>query len=225
MRKLSIKEIIEFRRKSDKSKQTFVVNLKMPKEKKDTDGGGDYWVSCLSTISNGYRNNDHTIIIDKIHELEEKYERTDYKMTKDMYKRNIAILYKFEDFDFNKWIPSEECTIVKKHKSDFLLDINGLQIQAVPHHVFTFQNSKEEEIGAIWFIAKLKGYHIDELAMFTDILYRYLNKNFSKDYIINPKYCIAVDVVNVLDVNYSQILKGEIPLKLDSTIEEMKKLM
>ena len=49
--------------------------------------------------------------------------------------------------------------------------------------------------------------------------------NFSKSYKINPDYCITVDVVKVEDLNYSKIIKEEIPLLLDSTIREIKKLM
>ncbi|HEY5592707.1 MAG TPA: hypothetical protein VIK55_17025 [Paludibacter sp.] len=224
MRKLSIKEIIDFRKKSDTSKKTFALNINIEKEKNDLDGGGDYWVSCLSTISNSFKCNDNSLILDKIHELEDKFEQTEYKRTKDMYKRNIEILYKFETFDFSKWIPTNEFKIIKKYKSNFILDINGLQVQAIPQHVFTFKNDNEE-IGAIWFIAKLEGYSQTELAMFTDILYRYLNTNFSKNYRINPDYCIAVDVVKVEDLSYSKIIKEGIFLMLDSTVKEIKKLM
>lgn len=224
MRKLSIGDIIGFRKKSDISKKTFALNLNVDKEKNNSDGGGNYWVSCLSTISNGFRYNDNSFILDKIYELEDKLEQTEYKRTKDMYKRNIEILYKFETFDFNKLIPSDDFIIIKKHKSNFILDINGLQIQATPQHVFTFKN-EDEEIGAIWFIAKLGGYTQTELAMFTDILYRYLNVNFSKKYKISSDYCIAVDLVNVMDVSYSKIIKEKISLILDSTINEIKNLV
>ena len=224
MKKLSIKDLIEFSGKSDKSKKTFALNLKIDKKKSDAEGGGDYWISCLSAISNGFRYNDNGIILDKIHELEEKYEETEYKRTKDMYERNISILYGFEDFDFSRWIPKEEITIIKKHKADFILDINGLQVQALPNHVFTFERD-DEEIGAIWFIAKLGGYDKFELAMFTDILHRYLNENYSDNYKISSDYCIAVDVVNVIDVSYTRILKEGIPLRLNSVVEEIKRLM
>ncbi|TLX72613.1 hypothetical protein E9993_17405 [Labilibacter sediminis] len=224
MRKLSIKQLIEFSGKSDKSKKTFALNLQIDKQKQDSDGGGDYWVSCLSAISNSFKYNDNSIILDKIHQLEEKFEETDYKRTKDMYERNISILYKFEDIDFRKWMPAEGFDIIKKHKSDFLLDISGLQVQALPHHVFTFKND-DEEIGAIWFIAKLEGYNKYELAMFTDILYRYMNQTYSKNYKINSDFCIAVDVVNVINLSYTQIMEEKIPLRLDLTIDEIKKLM
>lgn len=225
MKKLSIKKIIEFRRKSDRSKKTFAQNLKLERDRKESDGGGDYWVSSLSAISNSYKRNNLQFIRDKVYELEEKFENTDFQRTKTMYSRNIDILYKYEVFDFKILKPNEQITYIKKHKSDFVLTIQGLPIEAVPHHVFSYQDEDIKEIGAIWFIAKLDGYREVELGMFTDILYRYLKINFSKDYTLNPRYCIAVDVVNNFAVNYYQIEKGEVPSILDKTIDEIKKIM
>jgi len=225
MKNLSVKKIIEFRRKSDRAKKTFAQILKLEKEKKESDGGGDYWISSLSAISNSYKRNNLQFIRDKIYELEEKFENTDFQRTKTMYERNIDILYKYEVFDFKIWKPNEHITYIKKHKSDFVLSIQGLPIEAVPHYVFYLQNKDIKEIGAIWFIAKLDGYREAELGMFTDILYRNLKNNFSKDYTLNPRYCIAVDVVNNFAVNYYQIEKGEVPSILDKTIGEIKKVM
>jgi len=225
MKKLSIKKIIEFKGKSDRAKKTFTQNLKFEKEVKESDGGGDYWISSLSAISNSYKRNNLQLIRDKVHELEEKFENTDFQRTKTMYGRNIDILIKYEVFDFKIWKPNEQITYIKKHKSDFILTIKGLPIEAVPHHVFSFQDEDIKEIGAIWFIAKLEGYSKIELAMFTDILFRYLKNVFSKDYTLNPRYCIAVDVVNNFAVNYYQIEKGEVPSILDKTIDEIKKIM
>ena len=39
-----------------------------------------------------------------------------------------------------------------------IIDINGLPIQAKPQHVFSFSNNENEEVGAVWFVAKLDGY-------------------------------------------------------------------
>lgn len=225
MKKLSIKSIIEFREKSDRGKKIFASNLKIDKVKSDLESGGDYWVSCLSAISNSYKTNDLQSIIDKRSELEEKYEKTTYNRTKTMYKRNIDILYNYKDFDLKRWRPSKKIKFVKKHKGDSILTIKGLFVQATPHHVFTTQRNDVDEVGAIWFIAKLNGFRKDELGIFADILYRYLKVHFPKDYNLNSKYCIAVDVFNKFEVNYSQIEKGEIPLILNSTLDEIKKLM
>ena len=225
MKKLSIKKLVEFRRISDRSKKTFAQNLKLEKERKESDGGGDYWISSLSAISNSYKRNNLQFIRDKVYELEDKLESTDFQRTKTMYGRNIDILYKYEVFDFKIWKPNEQITYIKKHKSGFVLTIQGFPIEAVPHHVFSFQDEEIKEIGAIWFIAKLDGYREIELGMFTDILYRYLKTNFSKDYTLNSRYCIAVDVVNKIAVNYYQIEQGEVPSILDKTIDEIKKIM
>lgn len=223
MRKLSIKNIIEFRRKSYSGKQKFSADVKLDAEKNNIESGGDYWITSLSAISNSYKQNDLQYINDKIYELEEKLENSEYDRTKTMYKRNIAILYSFEDIDFKKWRPSNKITFIKKHNPNSVISIKGLQVQATPHHVLTYQKNGDKEIGAIWFIAKLGGYKKDELGMFADILYRYLKINFSKDYTLNPKYCIAVDVVNNFDVKYSQIEEAEIPAILIPTIDEIRK--
>ncbi len=41
--------------------------------------------------------------------------------------------------------------------------------------------------------------------MFADILSRYLKNQYGKEYTLNPKYCIAVDLVGNYTVNYSQL--------------------
>jgi hypothetical protein len=225
MKTLSIKSIIEFRDKSDKSKKTFSSSLKSNKVKAHAEGGGDYWITCLSAISSSFKSVDLKFVIDKRVELEEKYDAASSKRTKTMYKRNIDILYNYEDFDLKKWRPTKKLTFLKKYKANSILTIKGLPVQATPHHIFTFKNNEVEEIGAIWFIAKLNGFESDELGMFADCLYRYLKKNFSKEFEINPKYCIAVDVFNRFDVNYSQMENGEIPLILNSTLDDINKWM
>lgn len=225
MKKLSIKSIIEFRGKSEKSKRHFATDIKLNKKKVSSDGGGDYWVSCLSALSNSYKSNDLKLVIDKMKELGEKYREAQYKRTKLMYKRNIDILSKYENSDFKKLRPSKKLKFLKKQKDNSILSIKGLPILVSPHHVFTFQNDDDEQIGAIWFIAKLDGFKNDELGMFTDILHRYLNMHFSKTYTLNPKYCIAVDLFNNSAINYLQLEKGEFPKILNSTLEELKELM
>lgn len=225
MQKLSIKQIVDFRGKSDRSKKNFVNSLKLNKQKTETDGGGDYWISCLSAISNSFKTNNTEHMINKIIELDEKYKDTENKRTKTMYKRNIDILYNYEDFDLKMWRPARKISFVKKHKDDSILTIKEFQIQAIPNHVFTFSKVDVKEIGAIWFIAKLNGFSQGELGMFSDILFRYLKLHYSKDYVINQKYCIAVDVFNNYQVNYLQLKNSEFPSLLNPTLDEIKKLM
>lgn len=225
MKKITIKDIIKFRNKSDKNKKNFVSNLKLDPKKNNPESGGDYWISCLTAISNSYKLDNLQFIINKRDELDTKNEETDYKRTKLMYQRNLDILSNFEDFDFKKWRPTESLKFIKKHKDNSILMIKGLPIQVSPHHIFTFQKNDIQEMGAIWFIAKLNGFTKNELGMFADILFQNLKTNFSNKYNISSKYCIAVDVFNNFDVNYSQLETGEISPILNLTLDEIKKLM
>ena len=225
MQNLTIKKIIEFKAKSERSKKTFVANLKVEKEKNSDGGGGDYWQRSLTAISNGYKLNTPKPIKEKMQVLEDLVEIEQNKKTKNMYQRNLDILSKYEDVDFKRWRPSTLASFLKKHKVDLVLSVRGLNIEAKPQYVFSFGNNEDKEIGAIWFIAKLGGFKKDELGMFADITFRYLTKSFGKDYSIDPKHCIAVDVFNDISVNYSHIQKNQITPLLQPTIEEMKKFM
>lgn len=142
-----------------------------------------------------------------------------------MYQRNIDMLYGAQDFDFSQWRPSDELAFQKKSKKSELLRIKDINIQVNPTHIFTFEIDEEVAIGAIWFVAKLDGYRREELGMFTDILYRYLEINFSKDYQINPLFCIAVDVFKGNDINYSQLESKDVPFALDTVIDEITSLL
>jgi len=142
-----------------------------------------------------------------------------------MYQRNIDILYQYEGFDLKNWLPSKKIHFVKKHLADSVLTVKDLQIQALPHHVFTFEKNGIEEVGAIWFIAKLGGYRKGELGLFAEILHRYLKMNYSKNYTLILKHCMAVDVTSRSVVNYSQLQNFEIPTLFIPTINEIKQLM
>lgn len=225
MKKLTIKSIVEFRRKSDKSKKRFAEDLKIDKEKDDAEGGGDYWIMCLSAISNAYKADNLDLIKEKIEELQGKIEETDNDQTKDMYQRNMNILYDYEDVDFNPWRFSKDQVFIKKLKIHSPIKINGLFVDVTPHSVFSFNKIDTNEIGAIWFIAKKGGFSKEDLGMFSDILYRYLDRHYSSEYVVNPKYCIAVDLYSRSDVNYHQIQSGEISEALLATINEIKRLM
>lgn len=225
MRELSIKDIVKFREKSDRAKKTFVANLKLDKEKVSSESGGDYWVICLSAISKSYKLNNKSFIIEKREEVEEKWDKEDYQRTKTMYKRNIDILYKCEDFDFRSLRP-EEPHYLKKQKVDSVLLIKGFELKVTPSHLFVFKNSSdEEEIGAIWFVAQLDGFRKDDLGMFTEILYRYLRIHYSKQYIVNPNYCIAFDVYNTFSISYSEFATNSIEKILFKTLSEIEKLI
>lgn len=224
MKKVTVKNLIEFRGKNERTRITFVNNLKKEKKKSEDASGGDYWISCLSAIRNLFKYDNEDLLDDKISELVEKIKVTEIKRIKDQFKRNIDILNNFKEYEIQHLKPNVDLSFLKQPKAKSLLDIKGLPIEAKPCHIYKFSENKSEEIGGIWFIAKLKGFKKSELGMFTDILYRYLDKHYSKDLYVNPDYCIAVDLFNAQEVNYSDIQNGNIPILIDSTLDELKKV-
>jgi len=230
MKKLSVQDIIDFRQKSDKSKKKFATDLKKIKVKENAEddkeeGGGNYWISGLSALRNAYKLNDVQTVKDKINELEEKFHKTELKRTKDMYQRNIDILYNYENFNFKTLQPIEKIEILRKEKSGTILTINDLKVQSTPDHVFTFKKGDVKHIGAISFIAKQGGLRKDELGIYAEMLHKYLNDNFSNDHIVDPNYCLAIDVISKNEIKYAQIQKGEIVGILIPIIDEIKQLM
>lgn len=105
------------------------------------------------------------------------------------------------------------------------LTINNLQINTVDKNIVLFEIPDSKEVGAIWFIAKVGGYKKAEIGMFTEILYKYMDKNFGKEHTVNPDYCYAVDVVSSSRVTYSELLKKEVPAILNRTIAEVNGLL
>lgn len=225
MKKISINDLVDFHRKSERSRSTFVNNIKLEKKPKDNSDGGDYWISCVSAISKIYTTEDINFFDEKIEYLQDKIESTDRDLTKLMHQQNINILDQFRDFDFSSIKPNANLNYHKLTDAMSTIDINGLTVKIRPNHIFSFTNNGNKEIGAVWFVAKKKGYEINELGMFTDILFRSLNNNFSNNHYINPNYCIAVDIFNGKKVNYTNIQNGDIPIMIDRTINEIKNIL
>jgi hypothetical protein len=224
MKKLTVKNLIKFRGKNDQTKITFVNNLKKEKKKSDNGSGGDYWICCLSAIRNTFKYNNTDILDKKIDLLRNKITDSEIKRIKDQFQRNIDIISNFKEYDFEHLKPNDALKFLKQTKHQTLLDIKELPVEAKPCHIFSFSENNSEEIGGIWFVAQLKGFRKSELGMFADILYRYLKKYYSKDFYVNPDYCIAVDLYNGQDVNYTEIQDGNIPILIDSTLDDLKKV-
>lgn len=222
--KISVKNIVEFRRKSDKSRITYISSLKKTKKEIQSEGGGDYWIISSSTIGNYFKQNKKELILEKIEEVIERRGQTKAKIAKDMYQRNIAILTSFEDFDFSNFRPNAALTYLSKPKDKSIIKIKGVPLQVQPNYVFSFKKNDVDKIGAVWFIIKLKGFEVNETALFTDALYRYLKLNHKK-FEIDPDYCIALDLVSQKNVKYTQIQNKKIHSELDSTLEKIKKLL
>lgn len=225
MKKIPVDKLIDFRRKKlDRAKITVLKSTQKEKEKKADGSGGNYWVSCLSAIINLFIDDSEDLIGEKIDDLRNRIKRTQHVLTKQRWQKNIDILFAFQEYDMTSIKPAGKLTFLKKPKDKSILKIKDVLIESNPSHVFTFLNNGFEEIGAVWFVIKKDGFNKSELGMFTDIMYRYLILNYSDKFIINPKYCITIDLVNCQEVNYYQLLNGDISFLLDNTIDEVKKL-
>ncbi|MBB5620963.1 hypothetical protein HDE69_002016 [Pedobacter cryoconitis] len=224
MEKISISNVVEFRRKKTPTSQVTLINkLKTPKPKKeDAEEGGNYWIHSLSTIANVFKESTNDLILDKINVLLDKQEVANSRQTKSMFQKNIDILARFEEYDFTQFRPDFKLTYLKKPKDKSILVIEDLPIQVLPHHVFIYEEDGIKKISACWFVAKIKEYTFEELAIFTDALYRYLIKNYSEEYKVNPEFCIVIDTMNLNSIRYSEIASGS--TLLNSTLAVMKKL-
>jgi len=228
MEKLRIIDLIKFLRKEPNPRRTFVNNL-IKKETKikdpDKKEGGDYWISCTSTLANIFKTGDKNLIQLKCDEIQQKIETVDRPQTKGQYQANIDMLVKFEDFDFYTIKPQAEITILKKADDQSILQIRNFPIKVDPNHVFNFSLNEENEIGAVWFISIIEGLTLSELAIFTDIIYRYLHQHYAQHYKINPDYCIAVDVDKVQWLSYKNNINENVISKLEDSIDEFKKYL
>ncbi|SEW35173.1 hypothetical protein SAMN05428988_4291 [Chitinophaga sp. YR573] len=225
MKKLSVKDLIEFRRKSDRGKKTFVESIKAKVIEAPTVGGGDYWITSLSAVCNSFKQDSIELVDKKIDELNRKLSDSQHSITKNMYNRNISILERYKKMDSKMLRPNGKLSFLKKSTGDSLLTIKGIQVKSNPSHIYAFGTKTEEKVGAIWFVAKVNGYRIEEVGMFCEMLYRFLVNNYSKEYLVDSKYCIAVDTLSGHRVKYSQIEDGDISPMLNSTLYELSKLL
>lgn len=225
MEKISLKNLINFRNKSDRSKKSFASNLTKEKIASNKSNGGDYWISCLSSIRNSFKCNNVHLLDEKIHLLITKINATKAQKTKNQFQRNIDIINAFKDFDKSGLKPNSDIVFLKQPRAHSIITIGGFPIQVKPCFIYTFSENYSEEIGGIWFIAKLNGFRKGELGMFADLIYRYLIKHYSKRFFVNPDYCIAIDLFNVQQVNFSEIKNTKITTLIDKTIDEIKSLL
>jgi hypothetical protein len=223
MKKITIKQIIDFRGKGEKAKKNFALGLRQTKPEVKPENGGDYWKISVSAIAKAYKQLDSNVIADKIKETEEKLNAAKYPPVKVQYKRNIEIMRNYENFDFKKWAPPGRYVLLKNHKA--VLTIKDLFVETTPHVVFSFGKENEKEVGAIWLVAKKDGFETSEIGMFVDILARYLRIQFGKRFTPNPKYCMAIDLIKNYKISYSQLENREVSYLLNKTIDEIKSLM
>lgn len=224
MEKIAVVKLVEFNRRTPRGQKTLVDKFKVP-QPINPDGGGDYWISALSSIASSFQLADNGPIAEKMEILIDKIENGSTKQVKNMFQANLNILNHYENFDFANIRPNAPLTFLKKPKAKSIVALKGLPIHAKPSHVYTYEENGKKRIGAIWFVAKLNGFRPDELVLFTDILFRYLDINYSDKYQISEQNCTAVDVTTTNAIPYLQIHNGEIESPLLATISSIKKLM
>lgn len=224
MKKITVKNLIDFRRKSDKSKLSFMNSFRKEKEINRDESGGDYWVSCNSAIVNSFKTGRTDLLRSKIEEIQEMILTTPFDNTKKRFQRNIDVLLGFQEFDWEAIKPKVEVEFLKQSKANTILTIGNLPVEAKPSHVFSFSDGKSEETGAVWFVTKLGGYNRNELGMFAEVIFRYLDKHYSKNYFVNKNYCIAIDGFTGRIVRYSELENGGVASLLDDTLGQITKL-
>ena len=227
MRKLSVKNLVDFRKRSDRGKRNFIQSIKSNKIPIITEGGGDYWTISLSAVCNAFKQDDLQIIHEKIAEVQQKLKNSKSTGPKLMYKRNIAILQNYLNTNAKNLRPEGKLFFPKKSTGNTLLSIKGLEIEvdAKRCHAYIYGKKDEESVAAIWFIAQVNGYRIEEIGMFCEMLYKFVKHNYAKKYSLDAKYCIAVDLLSGQIVSYSQIEDGSFPQVLTSTLDAINKFL
>ncbi|MGB6084897.1 hypothetical protein [Moheibacter sp.] len=229
MQKIKVKELVEFRRKStERGKRNFAHKLKtrLPKEKKESDdeSGGDYWITSTSCIYQVIKQDNIDLIDDKILDLSDRMQATDNKRSKLMHQRNIDILTSFKDFNYRELLPLKDYKIEKNSGGQTTIMLKQFPIVVEPQIIFFFERKGKKEIGAIWLIPLKEGFKKPELGMFSEMLFRFLHKNYSEHYQIAPDYCSAVDTFNGQKITYSDLQSGNIVHLIEETLEEINKL-
>lgn len=222
--KLALKKLVEFGRLSEKRQANFANQLKIPKIVAPTDGGGDYWKRSTSGLSNAFKDCSSSRITEKIEAVVSVYQSATNSLTKKMYERNLEILHNYVNFDFAKLRPVGELTFLTKSKE--LLTIDDVSLQILPQHVFAFDKGEaEKKVGAIWFVAWLERFSKEDLGIYAEAQFNYLSNVYAKQYKIDPRYCLTVDILTMETVSYNEILQGKIKSLLQSSIDSLNKYL
>ncbi len=220
MEKISIKQLLEFKNKSVKSRKTLLSNLEKPKSTVKG-SGGNYWVRSISALSKSIKTNENRFITQKIEEILEKQKQTDVHKTIVMYERNVNILTSFENVDLSKFKPKEELNIESILKANSIIKEKGLPIQVIPNVLFTYKKGDANFVGGILLVAKIQKFTRTELYLQCELLYRYLQRNYSLKYKIEDRFCLIIDMLETKSINREEYDEAEISKVLDEILEEI----
>lgn len=147
MKKISVKNIVAFRNRSDKSKKAFLNSLNRERDI-NSESGGDYWVRSLSALSATIKEKSVEPIKNKITDILRDSVPNLTKQTKDMYARNLNVLHNYENFNFENWLPIDYKVLSKTSKKG-IIDIDDIPVQITPSQVFVFENDDIKCVGAV----------------------------------------------------------------------------
>jgi|GEM_PF-1016437 len=226
MKKINVKDLIDFRRRSDRRKKTFVNELNFSEnegvENETSIEGRDYWVRSLTALSRAFKEGDNSIIAERIEGILEDYKPDMIRKTQLMYDRNLQILHNYEDFDFSILKPTAEIEILEKSRKKGVLTIKDFPIKVLLHQIYSFDNREGiKSIGCVLFLAKLETYKPHELGIFAEAVFNFLKCNYSDKYLISAEDIRIVDVMTNVNINYQMVLDGEIPSLLINTLDEI----
>lgn len=225
MNAVNVSKLIEFRKLTERSQATFAKNLKIPKKPKleDNEGGGNYWQRSLSGVSTSFKNNDNNIVKERINSLLAAYEPCDKEKVRNMYKKNLNILQKYEDFDFSVWNPSATFKFISK--TDEPLIIKDIPFRVMPQHIFRYGTKEYKVVGGVFFVVSVAGYEPEDLGIFSESIFKYLSKQYPDGYYVDPSNCFTINIANMEVVRYQDILDGKIKSQFDNTINSLKKYL
>ena len=228
MEKITVKELTDFRKKSDRSKKTLALKLKtrLPKIKTegDKDGGGNYWKPSTSCVYNVFKKSDPTLYDSKIEDLREWHNASGIKHVRERWLRNIEILNNMKDFDFDAIKPNNSLSFQSIPRRFQIIIIDKFPVYVSPEVVFSFERNGKSELGALWLVTLLNGYKKEELGMFCEMLYKFLNVNYSEKFQLSPDHCVVIDTYSGRKVTYSELLNGDVPFLIERTLDEIKRL-
>jgi NAD-dependent dihydropyrimidine dehydrogenase PreA subunit len=226
LNRIRVIDLVAFSKLSERRQSTFANNLKIPKKPKsdeDESEARNYWHRCLTGISTASKQNDNDVIKERIESLLDVYEPCEKKLVRLMYKRNLEILKKYEEFNFVIWYPTMAFKFVSKNKAP--LTIKDIPLEVRPQHVFTFGKKETPSFGGIFFVASVQGYRTNDLGIISEAVFKHLREQYPEPYYIDPNYCIAVDVSSMELVRYQEILVGKIPSLLQTLADKLSKLL
>ena len=226
--KIKIKDLIEFAGYSDRRKSNLVERLRLPaaavEEIEVSEGGGDYWVRCISAIKASCKENDLSFILQKIDDINNDRRNTQHRPTIDKYDRNLRILHNFSSYNFLDFFP-EQFELLEKTVKEGELQIGDFYLKAKIHIPFSFEEDGIEKVGAILFVARKDRYTKSELGIFAELMYRFVEANYSDNYQVAPEHILVVDVTSTESLNYASVLNGQVPSQLNNTLNEIQRLL